>query len=116
MMIEISDGMSVSSVAVVNYIDSLVNKFFKILPMREESEPSLNDYICNFKHELVGCGNLITSLHDDGIYISILSVLQYLSEIVCDEEFEVADVRREVFNAISLCNKLKMKYQKEGAS
>lgn len=114
MMLDTSNGMQINSAAVVSYIDSLVNKFFKILPMREESEPSLQEYIKSFQRELIGCSNMTVSIHDDGLYISILSVLQYLSDNAMSDECSIADVRREVFHAISLCNKLKSKYKDGG--
>lgn len=116
MMLDTSNGMQVSSSSVISYIDSLVNKFFKILPMREESEPSLSEYILSFQRELIGCGDMITSFHDDGLYISILSILQFLSDNVLPDSCDMAAFRREVFHAISLCGKLKRKFEEGGAS
>lgn len=114
MMFTTVDNMQIDSAFVVRYIDSLVNKFFKILPMREESEPSLKEYIKSFQRELIGCGNMLDGIHDDGLYISILSILQYLSDNAVNNECMISDIKREVFHAISLCNKLKSKVMNGG--
>ncbi len=66
-MIDTSTGVQIDSVYLQNYFESLVNKFFKILPMREENEKSLNEYLKSFQRELIGCGEFITAVKDDGI-------------------------------------------------
>lgn len=116
MMFETSSGMEIRSDAVINYLGSLVNKFFKILPMREESEPSLQEYIMSFQRELTGFGNLVSDIRDDELFVSILSILQYLSDNACNESTVISDIRREVFHAISICNKLKSKYLEGGVA
>lgn len=92
-----------------NYFDALVHKFFKILPIRESEEPSLNEYICSLQLELTGCKSLFVDTNYDDLLVSLISILQYLSEHDC----EVYVVKREVFKAISICKKLKKKYCEE---
>lgn len=87
-----------------NYFDILVNRFFKILPIREQNAKSLNVYLESFKAELLGCQNLIAELQNDALFLSLLSILQYLID---NPECSVKSLRRQVFNAISICNKLK---------
>lgn len=90
-----------------NYFKSLVNRFFKILPIREQEDESLVIYLKSFQEELLGCQELIVALEYDALFISLLTTLQYLID---HPDSSVQSVRRKVFNAISVCNKLKSMY------
>ena len=95
-----------------NYFKQLVNHFFKILPMRENEDESLPLYIRSLQMELIGCDGVVPELKTNPMYLTLLSVLQYmLDEPGCS----VREVRREVFRAISICNKLKAEYAEGGA-
>lgn len=107
MMIETSTGVPVDAQLVRNYFHTLVNHFFKILPMRENNEDSLNTYMKGLQAELLGCGSLIKAIDNDPAFLTLVSILQYLIDF---PECTVREVKREVFGAISLCNKLKAKY------
>ena len=63
--------------------------------------------------ELLGCKGLITAIHDDSNYLTILAILQYLID---NPDCSVSEVKREVFRAISICNKLQSKFLSEGVS
>lgn len=93
------------------YFKSLINSFFKILPMREANEPTLQTYMCSLRAELLGCQNLIPDLSNHTSYLTLLSVLQYLIDNY-DEAVPV--VKREVFRAINICSKLEAIYAKGG--
>lgn len=95
---------------VENYFKTLVNRFFKILPIREAGEKSLPVYIQSLQIEMMGCKELVTELHDDSNFLTLLSILQYIYD---NPECPVADVKREVFRAISICNKLELRYAEE---
>lgn len=110
-MIETTTGNTISDTLLQNYFKSLVNRFFKILPIREDNEQSLTTYICSLQLELLGCKELICSLNDDPSFLSLLSILQYLID---NPECSVGVVKREVFKAISICNKLKAQYAEAG--
>ena len=107
MSLQTTVGTPVSSELMSNYIQSLVNRFFKILPIREQEDDSLSTYIRSFQMELLGCQNLICAFQNDAMFLTLLSILQYLSD---NPECSVKLVRREVFHAISICNKLKSVY------
>lgn len=107
MIFETKNGSSLDSDLISNYLDSLVNRFFKILPIREENEESLGVYLNSFQQELIGCKDLITALNNDALFLSLLSSLQYLID---NPECPVQTVRRNVFNSISVCKKLKSNY------
>lgn len=94
-----------------NYLRSLVDRFFKILPMREDEEETLVVYIRSLQSELLGFKELIESLQHDALYVTLLSILQYMID---NPECPVDDVRREIFRAISICNKLRYRYTKGG--
>lgn len=94
---EISDGL------IQNYFKSLVNQFFKILPMRENNEPSLQEYMNSLMIELVGIRDLIEAIGNDPLYLRLIALLEYL---INHPECSVRITKREVFKAISICNKL----------
>lgn len=90
-----------------NYIRGLVDRFFKILPLWETSEESLPEYLDSLLLELNGFNSLAEMLDDDKDFVSLLSILQYLID---NPETSTRVVKREVFRAISICNKLRAKY------
>ena len=95
---------NISPEIVCAYIKDLINRFFKILPIKESGEPSLKAYMESLRAELLGCQSLVSWLELEHNYMTLLSILQYL--IDHNEECSVKEVRREVFKAISICNKL----------
>lgn len=107
MMVETNIGMPVRSTCLSNYFRTLVNRFFKILPIREENEETLVTYMQSLQLEILGCQSLISEMYDDPDYISLLSVLQYLID---NPQISKSSLKREVFGAISICNKLKARY------
>lgn len=110
MMMQTTDNCEVDSDFVSEYFKRLVNCFFKVLPMKEKNEASLNTYMVSLKLELLGCQDLICALKNDSLYITLLSILQALIDNNENSDFGIPDVRREVFRAISICNKLKSRY------
>lgn len=89
-----------------NYLDTLVDRIFKILPMKEENADTLNEYMQGLQLELIGCSSLFVNTGYDSVLLSLISILQYLIDNDCD----VDTVRRQVFTAIDTCKKLKRKY------
>lgn len=114
MMYDTSNEIKIDSVYLLNYFGSLVNRFFKILPMREEGEESLIEYIKNFQRELVSCGYFIPAVKDDGTYMEMLCVLQFLSDNIFNQDCDFQNIRREVFHGISLCNKMQSRFMNGG--
>lgn len=89
------------------YMRGLVDRLFKILPLWEDNEESLPVYLDSLLLELKGFNGLMYALHDDRDYVTLLSILQYLID---NPETATHTVKREVFRAISICNKLRAKY------
>ena len=99
-------GHDVPTKMVEKYLCGLINQFFKILPIKESGEPSLNEFMKSLQAELLGFKGLMIALENDSMYLSLLSILQYL----IDNDCEIPIVKREVFKAISICKKLRNKY------
>ncbi len=108
MMIETTAGMPIDSAVLHNYFRTLVNHFFKILPIREQNEESLTTYLQSLQAELLGAKGLVSAIQNDASYLTLLAILQYLIDY---PECSVREVKREVFRAISICNKLKVQYE-----
>lgn len=113
MTIQTTAGVSIDATMLSEYMRSLVNRFFKILPIRESGEDSLETYMRSLQAELLGCKELIVAIHEDPLFMSLLNILQYLID---NPECSLVVVKREVFRAISICNKLKAKYAVEMAT
>jgi len=108
-VLAIDDGIEVNEELIGNYFKSLVNCIFKILPMKENNESSLDVYMRSLQSEMAGCYKIIDAIENDGMFLSLLAILQYQID---NPGCPVNITRREVFKAIALCNKLKAQYIK----
>lgn len=95
---------------VKNYFKNLVNRYFKILPMRENNEPSLSKYLRSLRIELIGCKGVIPELREEPDFLTLLSILEYIIE---NPNCPIDDIRSEVFHAISICKRLQKRAGKE---
>ena len=93
-----------------NYLTTLVNRLFKVLPLREEADETCDAYISGLIAELLGFSGLIKSVKCDASYIAILSTLQYLLD---NPNIPVKAVKKAVFDSISLCYALRKEYCKK---
>ena len=89
------------------YMRGLVDRFFKILPLWEDKEESLPEYLDSLLLELEGFNGLMYALHDDRDFVTLLAILRYFIDY---PETNTHTVKREVFRAISICNKLRARY------
>lgn len=112
MTVNTTADTQLSSELVFNYFRNLVNQFFKILPMRESDEESLPVYIDSLRSELLGCSHLIAGLENDAYFLTLINILQYLID---NPNCSIKTTKREVFKAISICNRFKAKYTEGGA-
>lgn len=92
------------------YMRGLVDRLFKILPLWETNEESLPVYLDSLLIELHGFNGLMRCINDDQDFVTLLAILQYLID---HPETETYIVKREVFRAISVCNKLRARYCSE---
>ena len=107
MTIETTRGIPVEAEVIQNYLRNLVNLFYKILPIRESEEVTLVKYMRSFQAELLGCAGLVKMISNDALFLSLVSILQYLID---HPGSSVATYKREVFRAISMCKKLEARY------
>lgn len=110
-MIETSVGIQMDDIVLEKYLRSLINLFFKILPIKESGEKSLGTYLRSLQLELIGCRSFVVSIQNDASFLTMLSVLQYMID---SPDCSVSVVKREVFRCISLCNKLIARYTDAG--
>lgn len=89
----------------------LVNQFYKILPIMESNDQTLNKYLHSLQRKMLGCRTLISALNDDEYYLCLLSILQFMIDNDCD----VDTVRSDVFESINIIKKLQKKYCENGA-
>ena len=107
MTFQTTKGTLMDEKMLLNYISNLINLFFKILPIRESNESSLKTYMESLQAEMLGCQSLIEAVKSDHLFLSLVSILQFLIDNI---ESEPAVFKREIFKAISICNKLKARY------
>lgn len=107
MMVETVANIPLEGKLLFNYFKNLVNLFFKILPMRENNEESLPSYLISLRDELLGCKSVVVGIEHDPYYMTLINILQFLIDT---PECSVVITKRNVFHAISICNKFKQKY------
>lgn len=97
---------------IYKYFSSLVNCFFKILPIKENGEESLTKYVESLRDEMMGARNLmiLDAIDCDARYLTLLAILQNLID---DPNYSVKKTKRDVFRAINICNSLKDQYGKD---
>lgn len=89
----------------VNYLNFLIGKVYKCLPMRENGETTLNSYMSSLLRELIGNFELISELKGNPLFISLIGKLEYLIQ----NEVTIKIYKKEVFDCISLIEKIKKK-------
>lgn len=104
-------NISLDDAAVSGYFAALINRIFKILPIREREEDTLTTYLDSLMLELMGCESLLPDLSSDGEFVSVLSTVRYLRD---NPSLPVSTVKREVFRTISSCKKMEVRYGEEG--
>lgn len=105
--VEMKSGAPIPAKLLENYLRNLVNQFFKILPLRECEEGTLTAYMGSLQREMIGAHSMIDAAEYNPLILSLIAILQYLID---NPESTVSVYKREVFKAISICNKLKTMY------
>lgn len=89
---------------VKRYLQGTVDKVFKILPLYEENNPTLKEYINSLIIELKGFVAVYGSVGIEE-YITVIATLQGLQSII-DSKGNQPVVKREVFKSIEMVNKI----------
>lgn len=92
------------------YFEFLINKTYKILPLKEEKSDTLKSYLESYQRELIGNMDLIALLVDEPKFITLLNTMQFL----ISEEYSDKVCKREVFKCIRILEEINEKYFKEG--
>ena len=104
-MIEVKYGLLPHKIF-CNYFDFLINKTYKILPMKEENSLTLKSYLESYQRELIGNKELVGVLVDEPQFITVLNIIQFL----ISEEYTNEVCKKEVFKCIRILQKIKNKY------
>ena len=99
-------NIAVSDTMFYNRIGGLINQFYKILPIKESGEVTLQKYMESLQREMLGLKALIEVLDNDQQYLSLLSILQYLIDHDCD----IPTVRSDVFKAINILKRFQQRF------
>jgi hypothetical protein len=89
--------------SLIAYVDGLVAKVFKTLPMKEENSPTLSIYIQSLLRKLIGTEDLVEELKINQDFILLLSILQSLLN-----ENDLNVYKSDVFEAISTIKRIKI--------
>lgn len=92
-----------------NYFNFLINKTYKILPLKEEKSATLKSYLESFQRELIGNKNLVESLVNEPQFVTVLNTIQFL----ISEDYSSVICRKEVFKCIHILENIQKKYFKE---
>lgn len=93
---------------VTNYLDALVGKIYKILPMKEDGAEFLPQYIDWRIREMTSFRDFVQVVGEDADFLSLILIMNSIST-----QEDVSSVRHDVFEAISLCKKLRRKYGRQ---
>lgn len=101
-MIEVKYG-TLPDEALINYLNFLVGKFFKILPLKEQREETLLSYLESLQREMIGNKSLIPVLKKHPDFITLLNTLEYF---ITHKDADHAVYKKEVFKCINIIKKL----------
>lgn len=107
-MIEVKYGL-IPKENFCQYFNFLINKTYKILPLKEENSNTLHLYLESFSRELIGNKDLISVLVNEPQFISVLNTIQYLIA----EDYSIDTCKKEVFKCIRILESINKKYFEE---
>lgn len=84
------------------YLESLVNKVFKLLPLREQKSETLSLYHESLMFELTGFSSVFINIGISSEYVSLISSLEGLLSI-----HDLGAYRRKVFECINTVKRIK---------
>lgn len=87
---------------VLDFLKGLIGAIYKILPLKEENNSYLDDYLDSLTIQLTGALETYPELSSNTKYISIINSIQYFRK----NEFNVKQCRREVFKCIENVKKI----------
>lgn len=94
-------GIELDNSFVDAYSKKLVDKIFKLLPLRDEGNENLPKYHESLMIEILGSSKLLIGLQNKSEFVSMLSSLEMVLTIE-----DKALYKRKVFECINLAKKL----------
>lgn len=88
----------------INYLNFLINRVYKCLPMKENEEPTLSLHINSLLREIIGNQNLIVQLKNNANFVSLIGKLNYLA---ITKNIDLKTYRKDIFDCIALIEKIK---------
>lgn len=89
------------------FLKKIKNDIFKILPLKEESNNGLIDYIDSVSIQLNGAIHTYPFLSEDIDYLTVVNIVNYLK----NNDFSIKQCKREVFKCLDILNKITKKYE-----
>lgn len=87
----------------VAYVNGMISKVWKMLPMREKGTTTLPTYIESFSREIIGQKELVDYLKHNEEFLTILGTVETL---ISQEDFPT--FRSDIFKIINLIERLKL--------
>lgn len=78
------------------FLNGLTGSVYKILPLKEDENPFLSEYLDSLVIQLKGAEETYPELSSNVKYIYIVNIIQYF----CNNPFTVKQCKREVFKCI----------------
>ena len=88
------------------FINNLSKSIFKILPLKEEGNKGVDEYIESLLIQMNGALITYPALKHNENYISILNIINYFS----NNEFSIKQCKREVFKCLNILDTIKSQY------
>lgn len=91
----------------LNYLEVLKSKVYKILPLMEEKNSGVFQYLLSLTNEIKGLSYVIEGVQNSHNYLSLLATLETFTDVSLDDEHDMKFVRSEIFKCLSTIKKLK---------
>jgi len=91
-------GGSLSEKSLQEYFKHLINRIWKILPMKEQNCLTLDKYLFNLKIELVGGEEMLLN---NGLFVELIFNLESLNNLTLKDEY-----KPQIFKCINICEKI----------
>lgn len=89
-----------------SYLEVTKNRVYKILPLQEEENEGLYQYVDSLLFELYGLQYVIAGVKESFNYMSLLCGLESILDEIIVKEKELKFIRSEVFRLIGLVEKI----------
>lgn len=86
-----------------NFLSGLIGSVYKILPLMEDENSYLSEYLDSLKIQLNGAKETYPELSSNVQYIYIINTIEYF----CNNNFTLKQCKREVFKCIRNINKIR---------